>query len=178
LAIDRLQHWDPWQEESGRFFHLGHHWLMSNTVETSCSCALKSDVTSFLTVWSTRLRKLLFWFLLLPILGLAPQRAAAARVQNSGAASLLANTATPSRLSALHANEIAHCRSALFESNIRNSEDDDAAVPHHRIRRRALKTGSLRVEPVLLRLAVVRDCTGGSARLVALQPAGRSPPAL
>lgn len=70
------------------------------------------------------------------------------------------------------------CQGTLFRSNAHQSNDDEVTVAHQRVRRRALKRDTFRLEPVLVQVAVLRDYSGGASRFSALHPVGLSPPSL
>lgn len=55
---------------------------------------------------------------------------------------------------------------------------DNVAAPHHRVRRRALRSDSLHMEPVVLEIADGRDLASGVPLSFAFECPGRSPPAL
>jgi hypothetical protein len=70
------------------------------------------------------------------------------------------------------------CQGVLFRSNVHQSNDDEVKIAHQRVRRRALKRDTFRLDPVLVQVAALRDYSGGASRFPALHPVGLSPPSL
>lgn len=106
----------------------------------------------------------IFWLVFLTLFVALPHCASGARLQASASVRV-------------HSAPILSCASPSF-SAILQSPVDSVAAPHHRVRRRALKSDSLRMEPVVLEIAIRRDLADGIPLSAAFESPGRSPPSL
>ncbi|MGH9586671.1 MAG: hypothetical protein ACRD3F_06935 [Acidobacteriaceae bacterium] len=70
------------------------------------------------------------------------------------------------------------CQGVLFRSNVHQSNDDEVTTAHLRVRRRALKRDTFRLDPVLAEVAALGDYSGGASSFASRKPGGRSPPSL
>lgn len=106
----------------------------------------------------------LFLFALLALLVASPRCASGARLQRSATARV-------------HSARVLSWSGPTF-GTILQAPVDNVAAPHHRVRRRALRSDSLRMEPVVLEITDRRDLVSGVPLSADLDSPGRSPPSV